>query len=71
MSNKIQVSGGGVGLGGLLFVAFLVMKLCGVINWSWWWVCAPLWLPLAIVLGVIVVIVFIMLIAFAIKAAFS
>ena len=35
---------------GLLFIVFLVLKLCGVITWSWWWVTAPLWGPLAIVL---------------------
>lgn len=34
-----------------LFVVFLVLKLCGVIAWSWWWVSAPLWLPLLVVLG--------------------
>lgn len=28
---------------GLLFLVFLVLKLCKVINWSWWWVTAPLW----------------------------
>jgi hypothetical protein len=27
----------------LLFVVFLVLKLTGVIGWSWWWVTAPLW----------------------------
>jgi len=71
MSDKIQVSGGGVGLGGLLFVAFLVMKLCGVISWSWWWVCAPLWIPLAIFLAAIVIFVVIAGIVLAVKAAFS
>jgi hypothetical protein len=34
---------GGVGLGGLVFVVFLVLKLTGHIDWSWWWVTAPLW----------------------------
>lgn len=33
----------------LLFVVFLVLKLTGVIAWSWWWVTAPLWAGLAIV----------------------
>ena len=28
----------------LLFVVFLVLKLAGVIDWSWWWVTSPLWL---------------------------
>jgi hypothetical protein len=27
-----------------LFITFLVLKLCGVIAWSWWWVFAPLWM---------------------------
>ena len=40
-----STSGGGVGLGGLLFVAFLVLKLTHVIDWSWWWITAPLWIP--------------------------
>lgn len=35
----------------LLFLVFLVLKLCSVITWSWWWVTAPLWLPIAVVLS--------------------
>jgi hypothetical protein len=42
---------GGISFGGLLFLIFLTLKLCNVITWSWWWVTAPLWFPLAIVLG--------------------
>lgn len=33
---------------GLLQVAFIVLKLCKVIDWSWWWVLAPTWIPLGI-----------------------
>lgn len=47
-------SGGGIGLGGVLFVTFLVLKLTHVIAWSWWWVTAPLWIPLAVVLALVV-----------------
>lgn len=36
----------------LLAVAFIVLKLTGVIAWSWWWVLAPLWIP--VVLGILV-----------------
>lgn len=32
-----------IGLSGLMFLVFLVLKLAGVIAWSWWWVTAPLW----------------------------
>jgi hypothetical protein len=28
----------------LLLVAFIVLKLAKVINWSWWWVMSPLWI---------------------------
>lgn len=48
-------SNGGIGLGGVLFVVFLVLKLCKVITWSWWWVFAPLWIPLAIALVVAII----------------
>ena len=45
----------GVSFCGLLCIAFIVLKLCGVIGWSWWWVLAPLWIPVA--LGVLTAIV--------------
>lgn len=51
-------SSGGVGLCGLVFVVFLVLKLAEigqVAHWSWWWVTAPLWMPLAFVLALVVV----------------
>lgn len=28
----------------LLAVAFIVLKLTKVIDWSWWWVLAPIWI---------------------------
>ena len=34
----------------ILFIVFLVLKLTGNIDWSWWWVTSPLWLPLALLL---------------------
>jgi hypothetical protein len=34
----------------LLFLLFLALKLCNVIDWSWWWVTSPLWIPFAIVI---------------------
>ena len=56
MSEKNQASQGGVGVMGLLLVLFVGLKLTGLIDWSWWWVTAPIWGPLVIVLGVVVVI---------------
>lgn len=34
----------------LLFLGFLIAKVTGVIDWSWWWVTSPLWLPFALVI---------------------
>lgn len=31
-----------------LGIAFVVLRLCEVIAWSWWWVLAPFWIPLAV-----------------------
>lgn len=49
MANN-SASSGGIGLGGALFLIFLVLKLVGVITWSWWWVTSPLWIPILIVI---------------------
>ncbi len=57
MSNSSS-SSGGVGFGGLLFLVFLVLKLTGVIAWSWWWVTAPLWVPFALWLLFIAIAIF-------------
>lgn len=67
MSDK--TSGGGVGLGSLLFVLFLGLRLTGHIDWSWWWVTAPLWGPLALVLSILLVEIAVAGIAWAVEAA--
>lgn len=51
-----------IGFGGLLTIVFIVLKLCGVIGWSWLWVLAPIWIPTAIVVGIIVITVIVALI---------
>jgi len=38
----------------ILFLIFMTLKLAGFINWSWWWVTSPLWIPLAVGLVIIV-----------------
>lgn len=45
-----KTASGGIGVTGLLGVLFIALKLLGVIDWSWWWVTAPLWGPVAFVL---------------------
>jgi membrane-bound ClpP family serine protease len=56
MSSKSTASSGGIGVLGLLGVAFVVLKLTGVIDWSWWWVTLPFWGGLALVLGVLTIV---------------
>lgn len=45
---------GGISFSGALFLVFLILKLTDNIDWSWWWVTAPLWIPVAVfIVGVI------------------
>ena len=46
----------GIGVLGLLGVAFVVLKLCHVIDWSWWWVTAPFWGGIALVIIAVVIV---------------
>ena len=59
MSKKDNGSSGGIGFTGLLTIAFIVLKLTGVIGWSWLWVLSPLWIGALV--AVILVIIFVWL----------
>ena len=48
-------SGGGIGFCGALALLFIGLKLGSVIDWSWWWVLSPLWIPFAIVVALLAV----------------
>ena len=39
---------GGIGICGILFIVFVVLKLTNVIAWSWWLVFSPLWIPIVL-----------------------
>lgn len=41
---------------GPVFLIFLILKLTGLVDWSWWTVTSPLWLPFAVVLAVAAVV---------------
>ena len=45
----------GISATSLLGVVFVTLKLMGYINWSWWWVTAPFWAPVAVLLGVLAI----------------
>lgn len=54
MADKVSSNHSGIGFGSLLTIVFIVLKLMGVIAWSWVWVLAPTWIPIAILLVVLV-----------------
>jgi hypothetical protein len=46
--NKNEIRYVGINFFGLLGIVFITLKLTGYINWSWWWVLAPLWMPISV-----------------------
>ena len=54
-NDRAVVNSFGIGFCGLLAIAFIILKLCGVISWSWLWVLAPLWMPIVIAAAIIAV----------------
>jgi hypothetical protein len=55
MSDKSSSAGGGIGFTGALTILFIGLKLMGHIDWSWWWVLSPIWIPAGIVVVVLVI----------------
>jgi len=45
----------GLGLPSILFLIFLTLKLTDNIDWSWWWVTSPFWIPAGILFGVFLI----------------
>lgn len=55
-NNKVTINLSGI-FSILLTIAFIVLKLCKVIDWAWIWVLAPLWIDFAIALVVLIIVV--------------
>lgn len=53
MSKNSSTSSGGIGFVGLLTITFIVLKLCNVIEWSWWWVLSPIWITIGLCIAII------------------
>lgn len=58
MSEDKNKGGLTLGLGWILVLIFMILKLTNCIDWSWWWITSPLWIPLVLVglLGIILLI---------------
>ena len=60
MSSETKVSySGGIGFTGLLTIVFIILKLLGKIDWSWWWVLSPLWISFLLVMVFFVILLII------------
>lgn len=47
----------GIGLPLVVFIVFMILKLTGDIDWSWWWVLSPLWICLIMVIITAIIVV--------------
>jgi hypothetical protein len=45
MKQKEVITTSGSGIATILLIVFIVLKLAGLVNWSWLWVLAPFWIP--------------------------
>jgi membrane protein YdbS with pleckstrin-like domain len=66
-NNSSNATSGGIGFTGLLTLVFIVLKLCNVINWSWWWVLSPLWISLAVGIAILLIVIVVAIICTAIE----
>ena len=60
MSKVKTVSSGGISFFGLLAIVFITLKLAQigpVATWSWWWVLSPIWIPFALSILILLVMV--------------
>lgn len=55
-SSSSSSTNGGIGFFGLLTIVFIVLKLTGYIDWSWFWVLSPLLAPVVIIFTVLFII---------------
>lgn len=62
-SNNNNTASGGIGFTGLLTVAFIVLKLTGVIDWSWLWVLSPIWVTALIAIAILLIVVLVAIIS--------
>lgn len=54
---------GGVSVSGVVGIVFVILKLVGVIDWSWWWVTVPFWGPLIIIALALAIVTIVMAIS--------
>ena len=61
-NKTTAAASGGMKFCDVLLIVFIVLKLCKVINWSWWWVLSPFWIPLGLAIILLLISVILKLI---------
>ena len=53
MNDKIE-SSNGIGCLTVVWIVFFILKLCGLVTWSWWWVMSPFILGIALTILLVI-----------------
>ena len=60
-----ESSSSGISFMGMLTILFITLKLTNYIDWSWWWVTSPIWIPVVIAIGLaIILLIFTLIMVF-------
>jgi len=59
MNNNSSNASAVITFSGLLTIAFIVLKLTGIIKWSWIWVLSPIWISMVIAILILAIFIFI------------
>jgi hypothetical protein len=64
-------SSSGISTTMVLFLIFLTLKLTDNIDWSWWWVTSPLWIPILLVVAILLILLGVVVFLLLIGASLS
>ena len=62
MSKEQKITVTNISIPTTVFIVFLILKLTNNIDWSWWWVTSPLWIPVLLGVSLAVLIIFVAII---------
>ena len=68
MESKKEIVTSGLSLQWTLTIIFIVLKLCNLINWSWWWVFSPIWISVGLGVALVLLALVFMLVVLIIDS---
>ena len=66
--SEVNISLFSGGFLGMLAILFIALKLLDEIDWSWWWVLSPIWIPFAIIILILIGVVILLIIVAIVEA---